>query len=320
MRTLGVLSLVLLVVAPARAADGPTPWMHRDKLYDVAVVGDAAWIVGYPGVLLHTPDRGVTITSQAPAGLDEPLFAVDFVDPKTGWAVGRRGLVLHTADGGATWRRQASDTTEPLLAVDFADPLHGVAVGNFGVILRTEDGGATWTRALLDAADPEVDTVLNGVALVSASEGFLVGEFGTIARTTDGGKTWELQDSGMDRSLFAVAFRNPKEGVAVGSAGAALRTDDGGESWAEIPVESGRVPNLLSVAYGTKGLLSCGLQGLCVREGEKGLIGFRPGPFLWLSAVGFAADGALGFAVGRAGTLIVTTDGGATWAVIPTRR
>lgn len=310
--------------APAVQAGGRTPWTHRDKLYDVSIVGKDVWIVGYPGVILHSGDGGETWAMQ-PSGTVESLAAVDFVDAKTGWIAGRQGLVLHTTDGGATWTVQPSGTTEPLLGLDFADATHGTAVGNFATILRTEDGGATWKRQLLDPSDPEIDTVLNAVAFVSPQEGWLVGEFGTVAHTTNGGAEWTLQDSGCDRALFGVAFRNPKEGVAVGSAGAVVRTSDGGESWQMVlggePEEGEKpvkLPNLLTVHYAGDRLWACGLYGMCVTETPKGLVPTRPASYLWLAGLTFG-DG-LGFAVGRAGTIMKTTDGGATWAVLPPRR
>jgi photosystem II stability/assembly factor-like uncharacterized protein len=318
--------LCLLVAASHAGAAGRTAWTHRDKLYDVAIVGAEAWIVGHPGVILHSADGGRTWAAQS-AGTDEPLFAVDFVDAKTGWVVGRQGLLLRTTDGGATWLRSETGTPEPLLGLDFADARHGTAVGNFATILRTADGGQTWTRQVLDAGDPEADTVLNAVAFVSPDEGWVVGEFGTIAHTTNGGAEWQLQDSGVDRALFGVAFRDAQRGVAVGSAGAVVRTADGGASWEMVLGQeaadgqaTAKLPNLLTVWYTPDRLWACGLYGMCVKETEQGLVPLRPASYLWLAGLAFGGDGVLGIAVGRAGTIMTTTDGGVSWAVLPTVR
>jgi len=175
------------------------------------------------------------------------------------------------------------------------------------------------------AAPPgEVDTVLNAVVFVSTDEGWVVGEFGTIAHTTDGGAEWQLQDSGVDRALFGVAFRDAKQGVAVGSAGAVVRTSDGGASWEMVlggEPEDGqpavKLPNFLAAWYDGERLWACGLYGMCVKDTpDRGLQTVRPASYFWLAGLAFG-DGGLGIAVGRAGTIMTTRDGGASWAVLP---
>lgn len=310
-------SLSLVASTPALAADeapGKTPWMHRDSLYDVTFHGSHVWIVGYPGVILHSPDKGATWAPQDSGG-EEGLFSVDFVDEKHGWVVGRRGHVLHTSDGGATWLPQESGTIEPLLAVDFVDTNHGWAVGNFALILHTSDGGATWVRQSLG---PDEDAVLNGVSFVSETEGWLAGEFGTVAHTTDGGKTWERQETGVERALFGLEFRNAKDGIAVGSAGTIVVTRDGGESWEQREFELR--DTLLDVHFGETYAWACGRGGYLVKRRDDGSFeAVHVGIYVWLSSIAFSPDGT-GIAVGRAGTILRTTDGGNTWNVLSIQR
>lgn len=299
----------------AGAEDGAkTPWMHRDRIYDVTIQGDHFWIVGYPGVILHSPDKGVTWEPQDSGG-EEALYSVDFVDEKHGWIVGRRGLVLHTADGGVTWQTQKSGTTEPILAVDFVDLKHGWAVGNFALILHTKDGGQTWAPQSLG---PDEDAVLNGVSFVSPTEGWLAGEFGTIAHTTDGGTSWKRQDTGVERALFGLSFRNDHDGIAVGSAGTILITTDGGATWKKHAFKL-RDP-LLDVHFGETFSWACGRGGYLVKRRDDGTFeAVHVGVYVWLAAVAFAPDGT-GLAVGRAGTILRTADGGNTWNVLPIKR
>lgn len=307
----------LLAVPPALATadlDEDAPWMHRDRLFDVTMVGKHAWVIGYPGIILHSADGGETWEGQTPAGHDDALLSSDFIDEKTGWIVGRKGLVLRTTDGGATWTPGKSGTPEPLLSVDFVSETHGWAVGNFGVILHTADGGKTWQRQTLGEGE---DPVLNAVSFVSTTEGWVAGEFGTLAHTTDGGKTWEREDSGSDRALFGLAFRSPREGIAVGSAGTVLVTTDGGATWTKVP--SGTDHSLFHVHYDDARTWACGRSGMVVKRAGSGLEAFRPGPYVWLAAVAFNPDG-VGLIVGRAGTIMRSADDGATWSVVPIRR
>ena len=292
------------------------PWMHRDKLYDVAFRGDDVWVVGYPGVILHSPDRGENWEARG-EGQSEALFAVDFVDASTGWIAGRGGLVLHTSDGGKTWAKQDTGTEEPLLALDFVDAKHGWAVGNFGEIRHTADGGKTWTQQSLG---PDEDTVLNGVSFVDAKRGWAAGEFGAVYATQDGGASWRRLDTGTDRNLFDVRFMGEGDGIAVGSAGTIIHTKDGGETWTDRSVKL-RNP-LLNVHHREGRSWACGRGGMVV-HGDGNATSFeasRANVFVWLSAIAFSDDGKVGLAVGRAGTIVRTVDSGETWAEIPIRR
>ncbi len=318
-RTFLLLAALALLAACAKSgepsASGPEQaWMHRDKLYDVVFVGDHAWVVGYPGVIIHSTDRGASWEAQQ-GGLGAPLFAVDFVDPSTGWIAGREGLVLHTKDGGKSWTKQETGSEEPLLAIDFVDARHGWAVGNFGEIRHTSDGGQTWVQQSLG---PDEDPVLNGVSFVSPTRGWIAGEFGGVFATEDGGQSWRRLETGTDRALFDVRFAADGSGVAVGSAGTILTTADGGESWRDRSVE---IRNPLFNAHHAGGhTWACGRGGVVLGESEEGFVALPANVYVWLSAIAFTDDGQTGLAVGRAGTIIRTTDGGATWAELPIRR
>ena len=307
-------------VARAGPGDGPTPWMHRDGLLDVTFVGNEAWIVGYPGVILHSADGGATWQSQGGA-LDEALYAIDFIDAKRGWIVGRQGLVLQTVDGGTSWSPLESGTTEPLLAVDFVDDKHGWAVGNFRLILHTADGGKSWTRqhAKLDHSFEVPDPVLNGVFFLDPQEGWLVGEAGSVAHTTDGGATWTRQETGTTRALQGIVFFDRQRGVAVGSAGTVLRTADGGASWKADPPAEGVDEFLLDVFHGPQGTWTCGRGGVIADIGAGAPSLRATGVYVWIAAIAFG-DGGAGLAVGRAGLILRTADGGQSWTVLPTRR
>ena len=238
--------------------------------------------------------------------------------------MGRQGLILHTTDGGATWVRQASGTEEPLLAVDFVDERHGWAVGNFLLVLRTIDGGATWESTLAPAPSEDElmegapgEPVLNAVAFVDEKRGWVFGEFGTIATTTDGGQRWTLQERKTTQTLFGATFWDARHGAAVGSSGTVLETSDGGATWTATSV--GTEQPLLHAARAGQKTWACGRAGLLVSGAAGAYAVGRAGTYDWLAAIAFGDDGS-GLAVGGAGTVLRTTDGGATWAVLPVRR
>ncbi|MBM4356173.1 MAG: hypothetical protein FJ109_20670, partial [Deltaproteobacteria bacterium] len=130
---------------------------QRYRLYDVQYVGDHVFAVGFPGLILHSGDRGATFEFQE-GGLGEALLAVDFVDEANGFIVGRDGLLLSTTDGGKKWDLLPTGVKEPLFDLDFVDSRNGWLVGNFGLILHTSDGGKTFERQTVKEEEDEGDS------------------------------------------------------------------------------------------------------------------------------------------------------------------
>jgi photosystem II stability/assembly factor-like uncharacterized protein len=248
----------------------------RDRFYDVAVVGDDVWIVGFPGILLHSADRG-RIWEEQGSGRDA-FFAVDFINAQEGWIVGRGGLVLHTADGGANWSPQTGAAKEHLFDVDFVDSQHGWAVGNFGTLVRTGDGGKTWARvkiALSDDDDEGMDDddgPGNDDDGMDDDEGMDDGYGSPEAVEGQEGEEQEEEEEPFDRLLNGVFFVDAKQGWIAGESGVMLHTTDGGDTWEEQ--DSGEWAPLYSLTF---------------------------------------SNALSGYAAGSDGAVLKTEDGGETW-------
>jgi len=310
--------------------EGLSVLTQRDRLYDVQFVGDQVYVVGFPGIILRSEDRGETFAVQG-GGQEEALYAVDFVDDKRGFIVGGDGLLLSTTDGGGSWVRVSTGVKEPLFDLDFIDEREGWLVGNFGMILHTADGGRTFERQTVKGEDGEeeeeegeeegFDRLLNGVSFLDGLRGWIVGESGTILETRDGGKTWEARDSGEWAPLYSVLFVDSGHGFVAGSEGALLWTGDGGESWERV--ETGTSEHLFRLGRGGDVVYAVGRRGvmLAVALGKGGEGEVVPGEvrrvdlgvYQWLSSVGFGAEGR-GVVVGGQGLVLNTSDGGATWS------
>ena len=289
-----------------RGASPQGPIVLQDKFYDIAVLKDAIWVVGYYGKIVYSKDGGKTWTVQQ-SGTKNSLLGVSFVNGKQGWAVGESGTIICTKDGGLTWKKQTSPaTSERLLQVRFIDERRGMAIGTYGVILRTTDGGATWTRV----PSFREDVTLNDLAFIDDHEGWIAGEFQTILHTTDGGATWTRQHGGKNGRLFGLAFRDSKHGVAVGTQGAVLVTADGGKTWKEG--RTATADTLLKVRYfGPSSLMAVGLRGAVAASADDGKTWSFVNVFnhyTWLCALTF--EGEKGFFVGNAGTIFTGTSNG----------
>jgi photosystem II stability/assembly factor-like uncharacterized protein len=325
-----VLVAIVLVVGAAQfvdalaAKEGCPTLAFRDRLFDATFAGDSdAWVVGYPGVILHSPDAGKT-WKRACDFSDQALFAVDFVGTQVGWAVGRAGRMFSTEDGGANWKDRGNIGEEPFFDVDFVDEDFGVAVGNFGAVARTVDGGATWINEVLA---PMSNAQINSVFFFDHDHGFVAGEYpawelaldedvlvdtlSNLFETKDGGKTWQVVDAATHFALNDVKFADAQRGWAVGAKGTLIRTTDGGATWAKIP--TGVTVNLFNVAISPGATWAVGSAGTLIKiVGDKvEVVDLKA--FSWLSSVAFSPTGN-GVIVGGRGLLYSTTDGGASWS------
>jgi photosystem II stability/assembly factor-like uncharacterized protein len=114
---------------------------------------------------------------------------------------------------------------------------------------------------------------LFGACFLTAQEGWIIGDRGRIFYTTDGGRTLERLAVDTSRAFLDITCFPDKSLVLVGKVGIIYRSSDGGRTFQAL--DSGVKKNLLSVA--------------------------------------FSSDKQIGIAVGDAGTIIRTEDGGTSW-------
>lgn len=308
-----------------------------DRFYDVeALDAQTALVVGYAGKILRTADGGMT-WDVIPSGVDKALYGVDFTDPQNGWICGQSGLILHTTDGGKSWTRQSTPTPVYLFAIDMVSPTEGWAVGDRATTLHTRDGGATWTAGKVTSSEKltedeallSEDPVLYDVQFVDAQTGWVVGEFGNIYHTADGGHSWRTQQETLIGgevfdaldipSFFGVHFADPSNGIATALEGRIARTRDGGATWKydewdlKFPIADPLTrPYLFPDATGW----AVGVAGEVARQTEangpwrRASLGMEV--LTWLSGMDWL-DRQNGWIVGGYGTILHTTDGGASW-------
>lgn len=168
----------------------------------------------------------------------------------------------------------------------FFDENTGVAVGNEGKIIRTTDGGYNW-KTISSGTNQNI----RSVEFVNEQLGWAAGT-GCLLKTTDGGKSWSVITTPasipVTRNIYSLSFRNENNGIAVCQGGGTtgsfiLVTADGGITWkgANIPASGSlnAVSDLRRVAW---------------------------------------YNDTVAYAVGASGTVIKTTDKGATWSRVTT--
>ena len=303
-----------------RTDDGGATWTRLETgrenwLFAVAALSSrTAWAAGTRGLVLVTRDGGATWQRQRP-GTAENLYALRVLDSRRGWVAGAFGVVCRTTDGGRTWQRVRTPTNAGLFGLDFADRSHGLAVGGGGTVLRSEDGGRTW-----EGVESGTGAGLRRVRL-RGGVALAVGGDGTVLRSSDGGRTWRLRR--LSPAVMLNALDRGPRGAALlgGAAGTIWRSTDAGRGWTRVT--HGLATQLRAATATADGLWVCGAGGLLARVPADATD--LSDPAAWLpAATATAADldalafrGERGWAVGEAGTVLRTDDGGASWTALP---
>jgi photosystem II stability/assembly factor-like uncharacterized protein len=188
------------------------------------------------------------------------------------------------------------------------------------LLARTADGARTWANVTPAAARPLLSTsnaaeVLDAVdgertylaVTGSTQESAAAVNLTVVFTTNNGGRTWtESAPLRTAATISLLSFADAEHGWLLMSAGAAAghnavrvyRTADGGRHWsltAASPPLTAATPPLGSSSTGTGIPLGCDKAGLAFASATTG----------WLSST---------CAVGLQGELLVSRDGGTTWA------
>jgi photosystem II stability/assembly factor-like uncharacterized protein len=229
-------------------------------------------------------------------------------------AVGERGRILLSDNAGQSWRQAPVPVSVNLVTARFATPSLGWAAGQMGVILKTQDAGESWKL------------VLNGfqAANLMLAEARAAAP-GKPAAADDGTAQTPLQAAqllvsfGACNPILSLVDLSPSHILAFGAFGLALESLDGGETWRGIGT---RVQNPQGLhIYGAlrtgDALLAAGEGGLLLRGAPDGPLAAGTSPYQGslFGLVSLAADNVIAF--GLQGTLLQSTDLGATWRSLP---
>lgn len=288
------------------------------------------WAVGDDGIVLHTLD-GWETTEQQRTNVRVSLRAVHFVDAFVGYAVGIEalpygrgtgGVVLATTDGGSSWKKLIHRELPGLCGVKFLDAKVGYAFGdttggNTGGIFFTENGGSTWKScSALDSHSGWLSgTIINDnpVAVGACGMVGLMEKDQVLPIAIKGFKNinW-MSVTNCDQDVWAVGTQ----------AGVMLSRQTGGKSFEPVTMP---IPDAVQ--------RQLDFNSVCAVGNHVWIVG-RPGTFVYHSAdrgktwemqqtkqplplhqVNFVSE-TVGFCIGELGTILKTSDSGATWTVV----
>lgn len=190
---------------------------------------------------------------------------------------------------------------------------HPATGGNIGVI-RTQDGGATWQH-VADAVGGPVDFHNIEVSRADPSVIFGVGHDGAVQRSADGGLSWEVAGQTPERLIDIATSATDAATIYAATEGGLSVSRDNGATWAALTTTDAPVTTVDSGADGVVRavVLGLGLVAFDAAGVATTLTTQVPDDYL-LFLASTHADPHRMVALSAKGRLVVSDDGGATWA------
>jgi photosystem II stability/assembly factor-like uncharacterized protein len=323
---------LLVVILLGSAAPTRADQRHFDDatLRAVQFIDDKeGWAAGDEGVIWHTLDGGQSWARQ-PTGVRASLRSICFVTPEAGWVAGREelphggsaGVLLFTRDGGLNWRRVLAGALPGINQVRFIDNANGYLLGDGtdqlpSGLFRTTDGGKSWEPV----AGPRTTSWFAG-AFAPGSQGLLGGAWARLGKLrNDKFSTADDVERMEGRDILAM-HAMPQVALAVARGGLVLASVSEGAKWGfvkvNLPTEVLSCLDFHAIAASGPNVWVAGRPGSVVlhsRDSGQSWHLQRTDSPLPLHGLCFVND-QRGWAVGEAGSVLTTADGGATWKVL----
>ena len=175
--------------------------------------------------------------------------------------------------------------------------------------LRSIDGGATYANITVS----NIGEAINGTYWLNSTTGWVCGDNSKIYKTTNAGSTWTAQ-SASGGAWKDISFANANYGLMCTASGTCKETTNGGSSWTSRYPAHGC--NAVKYRSQDTTAILVGATGRISRFKNAAFTEVTSGTTNPLHSVDFI-DQSNGVAVGDSGTILITTDGGTTWAAKP---
>lgn len=308
--------------------------LQKSVLYDAHFFDmNTGLAVGGQGTIARTTDGGASWADVSPmvATSTVTFYQLYFLNNSVGYVCGTSGNLYKTTDAGLTWAQVTTGVTTSLFDIYTANDTLIVMATTAGNVRRSTDGGATWANV-----NTGVTVSLNKIDFATPQTGFVVAGSGNVRLTTDGGATWAAANAGLPTTstFWDIDFRPSSEGFILfvtGDPFNVYKSNNLGASWDTLgflhpaqPWTSTMYAADLSltgdslVVVGAFGLMQ-GRAGAGGRQAFTTLSTVGAKYDVWASSTGqnIIAVGAPSSATSARDQMVRSTDGGATWALVP---
>jgi photosystem II stability/assembly factor-like uncharacterized protein len=232
--------------------------------------------------------------------------------------------VLQSDDAAMGWGGANSgllDLTALALAFspNFAQD-RNVFVGTASALYRSRNGARSWREVDLGLTEPAVQVLAVSPRFAEDRVVFAGTEANGLLRSDDGGAHFAPVPDCADRGISAITIGPDGRTVVVAAGAELLRSDDGGLSWQPLPEAPGLVLGLALLPTPSGDVLVVGLHRLGIArldaDGRWSIAneGLRASLLTWVApSPRFAEDRTL-FGLSLDEGLLVSRDGGTTWA------
>jgi len=180
------------------------------------------------------------------------------------------------------------------------------AVGERGAMVRVDHDGAVSEYPL------ELDEDLRAIACKGSEQAVVAGAAGVVLTTFDAGVSWDRVEIGEGVELRAVALSAGAIGYIAGD-GLVLRSQDDSRTWSPLAISGHDWTAITTTAAGTTALLTSAAGEIFrLRDTELALV--HPGDGTLLGGIAVTPDGKQAVAVGQAGLVLRSSDGGEHWS------
>ncbi|MCU1449934.1 MAG: hypothetical protein JWP02_2104, partial [Acidimicrobiales bacterium] len=334
--TLAISAAIILAVlvgvsaAAVNVSDSGWSWSNPTPqgrtLRAIAFAGGVGYAVGRGGTVLSTSNAGAS-WSGLTTGTTGDLESEQVLSPGAVVVGGGAGCITRVSvDGGQTFRRifnvAESGCPEPVAAFSFVSPQVGFLLLHNGSLEATADGGASFSRR---TGVPGTPASSGGGGAVGVAVHFLTPTVGIVFvadpnsgvssayLTPDGGVSWTQLTLPGGARVTSVHFVDATTAYTIGPE-TVLRSTDGGSTWAARPVAAGKSFNSIDCATTLECILTVTAGNQLVKTTDGGASASVKTTSSSLIYGAAYASATQIVAVGDAGSTVLSSDGGATFA------
>lgn len=250
---------------------------------------------------------------------ENSLSDVVISGPTTIWALGN-ALVLKSTNSGTNWVKMTAPNRY-WSAGYFLNDNTGWICGTTDTIIKTTNGGVNWT---IHQNNLYADSYNYGIHFTSSLIGFMCGfdailNKGYILRTINGGSSWaEIFQT--TASMQTITMINSNTGFAT-STGKIFKTTNSGTNWSEFTISGAGALYGLNFPVNEQTGYTGGIGGKMYKTTNAGVNWYQitSGTTNHIRAIDFNfSSNTTGYAVGNAGTILYTTNGGGAFVNLST--